>query len=497
MIKKIVFLWMMVGASLSVFAQRMLTIDECRQMAIDNNKDIEQARTRVQMADYDRKIALANYFPNISATGIYMYNNKDLSLLTKEQSDQLTHLGTHTQAQLQQIEQSVLQQWMSNPLLAAFLATPAGQSLINSISQLDVSHFLNHIGNEINDAFTIDIQNIFSAAVTLQQPIFVGGKIVVANQMAKMAADLARTQYDLKYQETVVAADQAYWQVVSVAAKKRLAESYDTLLHQMSSDMDVAVKEGVATEADALSIKVKVNEADMLLTKATNGLSLSKMLLCRLIGLDLNTQIVLQDELSDTLPQPLFDTTKNMTAIYESRPEMKSLELASKIYHKKIAMARADMMPKVLLAAGYWLTNPSLQHGLEKNWSGMFSVGVVLQVPIIHGCEALYKTKKAKAEETLYQSQYEQAKGLIELQVAQLRKQQNEAFEKLIMTESDLKSAEENLRAATIGFNAGVIPANTVLAAQTAWLKAHSENIDAAVEVQMIAVNLRKAEGNY
>ena len=120
-----------------------------------------------------------------------------------------------------------------------------------------------------------------------------------------------------------------------------------------------------------------------------------------------------------------------------------------------------------------------------------------MNVPIFHGFEALNKTRKAKAEATLYRSQLDEARNLINLQVNQLRRQETEALEKLAMSESNLSSAEENLRTATIGFNEGVINANTALAAQTAWLQAHSEYIDAGIELQMLAANLDKAEGNH
>ena len=56
------------------------------------------------------------------------------------------------------------------------------------------------------------------------------------------------------------------------------------------------VAEGVATKADGLSVKVKVNEAEMTLTQVENGLSLSKMVLCQLCGIPLNTPIKLADE---------------------------------------------------------------------------------------------------------------------------------------------------------------------------------------------------------
>jgi outer membrane protein TolC len=120
-----------------------------------------------------------------------------------------------------------------------------------------------------------------------------------------------------------------------------------------------------------------------------------------------------------------------------------------------------------------------------------------VNIPIFHAFEALSKTRKAKAEATLYRSQLTDAKEMIRLQVTQLRKQENESLEKLTMARNNLLSAEENLRTATVGFEEGVISANTALAAQTAWLQAHSEYIDAGIELQMLAAALDKAEGNH
>ena len=324
-----------------------------------------------------------------------------------------------------------------------------------------------------------------------------GGKIIAANRIAKLAEQLSEARYDQQYQQTIVDVDQAYWQIVSVAGKKRLAESYAELLHNMVKDVDLSVKEGVATESDALQIKVKANEADMLKTKAENGLTLAKMLLCKRIGLDLGTEIVLADEQLDEIPLAKIGPEKSLEEIYADRPETRSLELASKIYDGKVAVARADMLPKIAATGGYMMSNPSLKNGFEKNWNGYWGVGVVVNVPIFHGFEALNKTRKAKAEATLYRSQLEDAKELINLQVTQLRKQENEALEKLNMAKSNLSSAEENLRTATIGFNEGVINANTALGAHTAWLQARSEYLDAGIELQMLAANLEKAEGNH
>ena len=71
-----------------------------------------------------------------------------------------------------------------------------------------------------------------------------------------------------------------------------------------------------------------------------------------------------------------------------------------------------------------------------------------------------------------------------------------EAAEKLSMSESNLANAEENLRKANVCYEAGVTSTETVLGAQTAWLSAHGDYIDAGIELQMAYAMLQKAEGN-
>ena len=283
--------------------------------------------------------------------------------------------------------------------------------------------------------------------------------------MAKLAEELSRAQYDKEYQDLLTTVDQAYWQVVSVSNKKRLAENFADLLEKMEHDVTISVNEGVATQSDALAIKVKANEANMMKTKATNGLILAKMLLCKEIGIDLNSDITLADESLDAVPTPQMSPEKDIEQIYQDRPETRSLDLAASIYEKKMKMARADMMPKVALMANYMITNPNVYNGFEKKFGGMFNVGVAVNIPIFHGFEALQKTRKAKAEMTLYTSRLDEAKELINLQVTQLRKQLDESLEKVEMAENNLKSAEENLRTASVGFEAGVITTNIALAA--------------------------------
>ena len=183
--------------------------------------------------------------------------------------------------------------------------------------------------------------------------------------------------------------------------------------------------------------------------------------------------------------------------VLADRPETRSLTLATEIYDRKAKIARADMLPTVALGASYLVSNPNMYHGLEHNWrGGTFTVGVMVNIPLFHGFEALQKTRKARAEAALYRDQLDDAREMIQLQVTRNYKLWNEALERLNMAESNLDSAEENLRAATVGYEAGVIDTDTVLGAQTAWLKAHSEYIDAGIELQVTDALIRQSEGD-
>lgn len=480
------------ATSLNVRAQQVLTLDECKQMAIENNNALKTAQQKIEIANYDKKIAFANYFPKVSATGTYMYSSEDIKLISDESADKLQNLGTGVQNSITDVMTSL----MSDPaVISKYLTDPAFQKMVNTLKGADIATPINAIGAQIADAMTLDMQNTTAAIVSVQQPIFMGGKIVASNAMAGYAKQLAESQYDQEYSQVIVDIEQAYWQIVSIAAKKQLSENYAALLKQMSADVDALIAEGFATPSDALTIKVKANEADMLYTKATNGLALAKMLLCKEIGLPLDSEIVLADENSEAIPTPELTEVLTDEQVYAARPEIRSLDLAKKIYDQKVTIARSDALPKVALSANYVITNPNVLNGFQNNFGGFFTAGVMVSVPICHGGENIYKTNKAKAEAALTQYKLDDAKEMISLQVAQLRQQENEAFEKLTMAQSNLANAEENLRVANAGWSEGMVASNVLLQAQTAWLQAHSECIETGVELQMCSVKLAKAEG--
>lgn len=341
----------------------------------------------------------------------------------------------------------------------------------------------------------LDVQNIWVGGISLVQPVFMGGKIVSYNQITKYARELAESMNDLQLQEVIYKTDETYWQVISLVNKKKLANAYVSLLRKMDSDVAAMIAEGVATQAEGLSVKVKLNEAEMAQTKVDNGLALSRMLLAQICGLPLDEPMALADENIENFPMHSKDAIANVNEAFANRDELKSLELAAKIYQKKERIVLADMLPNLALSANYLVTNPNAFNGFKNEFAGMFNVGVILKVPLSGWWEGSYKRNAARAETRIQTLQLQEAREKVELQVNQSVYKVNEANKKLVASSRNMENAEENLRHANLGFEEGVIPALNLMEAQTAWVSARSSLIDAQIEVKLTEVYLTKAMG--
>lgn len=378
--KKLFLLTILLHLTFIVKAQTSLSLDSCRALALTNNKDLLISHEKINAAHYQRKAAFTNYLPNFSATGAYMRNQKEFSLLNNDQKAALSGLGSNLAGPIGQAAAGIIATY---PELAPLISSLSG-SLPAALDQA---------GNSLVDALRTDTRNVYAGAITLTQPLYMGGKIRAYNKITKYAEELARQQHNGGMQEVIMSTDQAYWQVISLVNKKKLAEGYLKLLQQLDSDVEKMIAEGVATKADGLSVRVKVNEAEMTLTKVEDGLSLARMLLCQLCGLDLSSPITLADENMENIPLIPTDTHFDLSTAYENRPEIRSLELATQIYKQKVNVTRAEHLPSIALMGNYMVTNPSVFNSFENKFKGMWNVGVMVQLPIWHWGEGIYKQK--------------------------------------------------------------------------------------------------------
>ena len=461
----------------------MLTLDSCRALALRNNKQLSISRVKQEVAANMRKSARTKYLPHVNALGGYEWTSREISILNNDRKSALNNLGTNLATGIQGGIAPYMQ--ILPPALQQQLATDLTQ----------VAGALNQGGQRIANAFRTDTRNMFAGAIMVTQPIFMGGAIVAMNKLAAEGEKLAANSAEVNMQSTLYSIDQAYWQVVSLRHKQKLAQSYVELVRKFDGDVQKMIQEGVATRSEGLSVQVKVNEAEMTLTKVNDGLVLSRMLLCQLCGLPVSEQVVLADEESGNLETPVMAPVADAELAVENRPELKMLQNVVDMSRQATNILKAGNLPQVMLMGGYAVSNPNVLNGFERKFGGIWNVGVMVRVPVWNWGDVAYKVRASKGATTIAHLELDEAREKIELQVSQCSFQVSEAVKKLEMATSNTERAEENLRTANLGFSEGVISPSTVLEAQTAWLQAQSEKIDAEIDVKLSEVNLQKAMG--
>ena len=114
---RLTVLTLLCAVAYSLGAQRMVTLQDCRDMALENNKNLKVQQEKVNMANYDKKIAWSNYFPTISAQGTYMHNEKQIQLLSDEKLNTISTVGSTLQGDVNGFIDPVIQNLMQNPLM--------------------------------------------------------------------------------------------------------------------------------------------------------------------------------------------------------------------------------------------------------------------------------------------------------------------------------------------------------------------------------------------
>ncbi|MGC9150642.1 MAG: TolC family protein [Microbacter sp.] len=486
--KKVSFLFLAFIVCIPLVNGKTLTIDECRQLALEHNKTLQIANENLKAAQQLKAAAFTQFFPNFSANAGYTWNQKNISLLSE---DALLPVGTK----------------MSD---GSFGFNP--NQISNQWTQVNGEPVpLDQNGNPFNpktdpskiewknyallpkSALEYDIRNVFVGGIGFIQPLFMGGKIRELYHLAGYGEKLAEAQKAQKVSDILINVDEAYWLVISVENKVALAKQYHDLVAKVDSNVQVMIGEGVTTKADGLKVRVKLNEADLALTKAEDGLKLSHMALNQLCGLPLDSTYHLADENLQTVsitPQliPIEQALAN-------RPEIKVLTQMENMARSNEKITFSRFLPNIALTGNYLVSNPNSYNGYENKFGGMFTVGVVASVPLFHFGDKIHTLSAAKSQLRMARLEKEDAEEKITLQIKQNTYKTVESIKKQITAKHNMEVATENLRCANEGFTSGVLTSTDILEAETAWLSAQSDYIDATIDVKLCNLYLEKALG--
>lgn len=451
------------------------SLDSCRNMAVHNNKTIRIAEEGIRAAGYEKKSAFAAYLPGIDFAGGYMYNQHTINLL-----------GEDAKLPTMSFDPATMQ------FKYNILTGPDGMPVKDPATGSPIPTEVAVIPKE---AMSYDTHNVVAGAFTLTQPIFMGGTIRALNDITKYAESMAVAMKNAAVQDVIYGVDQAYWTVVSLKQKRKLAEQFVSLLDTLNYNVKALFDEGMCTRSDVLTVEVKRNEAQIALTKVDNGLTLSRMALAQICGLPVSSDMRLEDEDFDLSDYRTSNGDYNMEDVYQRRSDLETVRQSINMLKGREKLALGTMLPKIA-AVGMWsFSNPNVIDGFKKRFGTGFSVGATLTVPIWHWGGKYNHYRAAKSATNAQRLMLEDLEEKVQLQVSQAEFSMQEARKTYDMTVGNMAKADENLRMADLSFREGVVASDDVIAAQTAWVKANSEKIDAEIGLRLCDVYLSKVLG--
>ncbi|ADQ79035.1 outer membrane efflux protein [Paludibacter propionicigenes WB4] len=476
-----------VAGSVQIQAQKVLQLEDCRQMALAHNKSLQMVQESVKAAKQLKEAAFTQFLPNFSANGAYTRNEKNLSLLSEDANLPVYNMNANGTPNYANSWNNSWKQVAAN----TYAPMDAAGNVFDPKVNPEKIQWKNYALLP-KSAMEFDVQNVFVGSIGFVQPIFMGGKIKELYNIAKYGENLAQAQQESKMTELLLEVDEAYWRVVSLENKVKLAKEYRNLIARVDSNVTDMINEGVATKAEALKVRVKLNEADITMTKAEDGLNLSRMALNQLCGIALDDVYTLadQDLAAETITRliPIDQALNN-------RPEIKQLIQLENIAKSNEKIMVSRFLPNIVLSGNYLVTNPNSFDGYKNQFGGMYSIGVVANIPLFHFGDKVHTLNAAKSQHKIATLQLEETKEKMQLQIKQSSYKVAESLKKKTSTEHNVEQAEENLRYATEGFTEGVITSTDLLGAQTAWLSAKSEYIDANIDVKLTNLYLAKSLG--
>ncbi len=471
----------------SLYSQDYLTLKRCRELAIENNKTLKISEEEVISAHEMKKATFTKLLPKIAASGGWKWNQKTLSLL---ENDALLPIGSMMQdGSFGFRPEQINNQW--SEIAPGIFAPLDSQGKPFDPKQEPDKIIWKDYALLPKDAVTMKSHNVFMGGITLTQPLFMGGKIRELYNITKSQANIANISMNNTTEEILLEVDEAYWRVVSLKHKKDLANRYLKLLEKLESDINAMVNEGFATKGDVLKIRVKLNEAQMTLNIVENGLSLSTMALLQMCGIDINSTPNIDYTIDSG--EYLIQDSINISNALLKRSEIKTLEEFKKITESNLKLTKGRFLPDIAVQGAYNISNPNAFNGIQQNFDGSFSIGLMINIPIFNFGERGHLVKAAKSRQNIVSYRIEDAKEKIELQITQTNYRLNEAQKRVIMSSTNLEKADENLKFANEAFKEGYVNTTDVMEAQTAWLSANSQLIDSKIDLLLCNLYLKKA----
>lgn len=436
-----------------------LSLNEARERACRHNKQIAIADENSFKAQHTLRAMKTNYLPKLSGSAYAYYTTKrkkELSLGSIETGPLLAGLQIPSGQQ---------------QLLAPLLAIIPAQVPLPSIP------------------LELDLNNSYVAGIAIEQPIYMGGKIIAGERMARIGVEMARLNRLLGEDEVILAVDEAYWTLVQTLEMQTTAEAYSRTIDEVYRVVNNAMNAGMRTEVDLMRVKVEQSQAKLQLQRAANGVKLARMNLCQVIGAPLT------EPLTPTESFPIEPTITATAGDPTERPEYGLLSRQIEMKQAEVKLIRSDFLPHIGLRAAYTYT-----HGIRLNEqllldNGGPSVMVSVSLPIFRWGEGRAKIRAAQADQRIATLKQAEIAEKIVLEQQQAENRYYEMAAEVELTRITVEETEQLLRQSHNRYQAGLDTTASLLEAETIAVKAKGEHIAAKAKLALAHTALLKAMG--
>lgn len=450
-------------------AQVILDLEQCRELALQNSKELGISESRQEKAAFDVLSYKANYLPKLSVVGLGLYHQKKYEYKIK---------GGYLPTYKPDAEGNMVPNVMINPETGHPVTGADGTPVFNEYA------FLPDIGLQLK------LRGVYAAGVQLEQPVYMGGKVKTAYLMAKVGEDLAGENVRYNRSEVVLETDKAYWQLLRVREQVAAAVKYRETVKALLKDLQESQAVGMTTVNDVLKAQVRYNEADLMVQQARNGETLARMNLCRILGLGLYTNLQVTDSLSDTVDPQLWKWDSSVM----QRPDYNMLRYEVDLKERQTKLTRSDYLPQVGLSAGYGYAGGIKLNGQDEKGAS-FTAMAAVRIPVFNWGEGRNKFRAARIDQEISQMNLEKSVDLMRLEVASTRFNVQDAETRVVMARNALTQASENLKVSSDQYQVGMESLTSLLEAQAQWQQAWSQWIDAKALLHQSESEYLKAIG--
>ena len=336
---------------------------------------------------------------------------------------------------------------------------------------------------------TSGIANNYGNNVTLTLPLYTGDKVESAVKQAKLGHEvanlgLAKTKQQLKLDVTT-----AYYNLLHTRNLVVVAQEAVNNLTEHLKNVQAHYEVGTVAKSDLLRSEVELANARQNLIKAQNVASLAEASLNNLIGLPLDSELVLAEELQYQKVEITLEEC--ISYALANRPEAAQAKLAIAIAEEGRDIAKSGYLPTIGLSARNEWSDDKFPGFENDNWQ----VGASLSLNIFDSGLTRSQVKQADAAIAKAQQQAQQIFDGIQLEVREAYLSMIEAEKRIDTTQVAVAKAEEDLKIAQVRYAAGVGTNIDVLDAQVALTQARTNFIQALYDFNTSKAKLEKAMG--